>query len=193
MAVTAPSVSRRQFLRLGVLTAAAAALPDFASAASSTSAWGGLPLDRGLAFYNTHTREQLDTAYCANGRYLHDGLKAINHILRDHRTDEVLAIDTDLLDLLHRLRRTIGSDEQFHVISGYRSPMTNAMLRKRGGASTGVASRSLHMVGKAIDVRLPGTKLKDLREAAVSLKAGGVGYYPSSDFVHVDVGRVRYW
>jgi uncharacterized protein YcbK (DUF882 family) len=98
-----------------------------------------------------------------------------------------------LLDLLSELGATLETDQPFHIISGYRSPHTNGMLRARGGAQTGVASGSLHMVGKAIDIRVPGVKLEKLRAAATSLKLGGVGYYPSSNFVHVDTGRVRYW
>jgi uncharacterized protein YcbK (DUF882 family) len=120
-------------------------------------------------------------------------LSKINHILRDHRANEVKAIDTGLLDLLHRLGGTLQTSAAYHVISGYRSPATNATLRSNGGAHTGVASKSLHMVGKAIDVRLPDVPLKELHRAALSLKGGGVGYYPDLNFVHVDVGRVRYW
>jgi uncharacterized protein YcbK (DUF882 family) len=102
-------------------------------------------------------------------------------------------IDPALLDLLHELHGTLETDQPFHVISGYRAPETNAMLRERGGSHTGVASKSLHMVGKAIDIRLPGVKLEHLRAAATSLRLGGVGFYPTSNFVHVDTGRVRYW
>ena len=102
-------------------------------------------------------------------------------------------IDPKLLDLLHELSGTLETDTPFHIISGYRSPVTNASLRTKGGAHTGVATQSLHMVGKAIDIRVPGVKLDDLRGAARSLKLGGVGYYPSSNFVHVDTGRVRFW
>jgi len=102
-------------------------------------------------------------------------------------------IDPKLFDLLHEISTELDTDAPFHIISGFRSPVTNSMLKQRGGAHTGVATNSLHMVGKAIDIRLPDVKLKNLREAAASLKRGGVGYYPSSDFVHVDTGRVRYW
>jgi uncharacterized protein YcbK (DUF882 family) len=111
-------------------------------------------------------------------------------VLRDHRTDEVAEMDPRLLDLLFNLQGKLGASTPFHVISGYRSPRSNAMLVAKGG---GVAKKSLHMQGKAIDIRLPGRELADLRKAALGLKAGGVGYYPKSDFVHVDVGRVRHW
>jgi uncharacterized protein YcbK (DUF882 family) len=127
--------------------------------------------------------------YWAEGRYLAEGLAAIDHLLRDHRTGEVRPIDRRLLDLLHRLAFALETRETFHVISGYRSPVTNAMLAARGGASP----RSLHVVGQAIDLRVPGRALADLRRAALGLRGGGVGHYPSSDFVHVDVGRVRTW
>jgi len=98
-----------------------------------------------------------------------------------------------VFDLLTELGGTLETDQPFHIISGYRSPQTNALLRERGGASTGVASHSLHMVGQAIDIRVPGVTLDHLRDAAKSLKIGGVGFYPDLNFVHVDVGRVRYW
>jgi uncharacterized protein YcbK (DUF882 family) len=120
-------------------------------------------------------------------------LRDIDQIMRDFRLDEVKAIDTGLLDLLHLLTETLESRQPLHIISGYRSPQTNARLRERGGSRTGVASRSLHMEAKAADIRIPGTPLATLRRAATLLKGGGVGYYPDLDFVHVDVGRVRYW
>jgi uncharacterized protein YcbK (DUF882 family) len=148
---------------------------------------------RALAFVHTHTRETMDIAYAVNGQYQAGALARLNHLLRDFRTGEKKPIDPKLFDLLHELSMALGTDAPYHIISGYRSPVTNAMLRERGGAHTGVASKSLHMVGKAIDIRLPDVKLKTLREAAASLKRGGVGYYPSSNFVHVDTGRVRYW
>ena len=110
-----------------------------------------------------------------------DALRSLNHILRDFRVNEVKAIDPQVFDLLHELGGTLETDQPFHIISGYRSPQTNALLRERGGASTGVASHSLHMVGQAIDIRVPGVKLEHLRDAAKSLKIGGVGFYPDSE------------
>jgi uncharacterized protein YcbK (DUF882 family) len=121
---------------------------------------------------------------------LKESLREINHLLRDHRTGDTVQMDRELLDLLYSLQHKVESKKEFQVISGYRSPKTNAMLRSK---SSGVAKKSLHMQGKAIDIRLPGTSLKNLRKAAVALKSGGVGYYPNSNFVHVDTGRVRYW
>jgi uncharacterized protein YcbK (DUF882 family) len=183
-------LNRRRFLGLGAAAAAAAVVPSRASAAPPAKA--ALP-ERVLSFFNTHTGERLKTSYCCGGVYQPDALDAINRILRDFRANEIKPIDPKLLDLLHELGGTLATDQPFHIISGYRSPHTNALLRERGGAATGVASRSLHMDGKAIDIRLPGVRLDTLRSAALSLKLGGVGYYPSSNFVHVDTGRVRRW
>jgi uncharacterized protein YcbK (DUF882 family) len=146
--------------------------------------------ERQLAFFNTHTGECLEACYSRAGRYDPGSLRDINHILRDHRTGEVGAIATDLLDLLHRLRLRIQTAQPFHIISGFRSAETNAVLHHK---SRGVASQSLHMFGKAIDIRVPGVRTGELRALAIELAAGGVGYYPQSDFVHVDIGRIRSW
>lgn len=145
---------------------------------------------RSLALLHTHTGETLEAVYWENGTYQPEALTGIDHLLRDFRTGESKEIDCGLLDLLHSLRSKIEATRPFHVISGYRSPNTNQMLREKSKA---VASHSLHMVGKAIDIRLPGVDLRKVRDAALYLARGGVGYYPSSDFVHVDTGRVRTW
>lgn len=175
---------RRRFLGISLATAATLASP-------AALANIGTERERHIAFLNLHTGERLRTTYWANGSYLDEGLDEINHILRDYRNDEVTSIDPDLMDILHRLQLKVGGKgKSFEIISGYRSPATNAMLRAR---SSGVAKRSLHMEGKAIDIRLPGCDLAHLRKAALSLRAGGVGYYPKSGFVHVDTGRVRSW
>lgn len=145
---------------------------------------------RVLTLRNLHTGEKITRTYWADGQYLQDQLAEVDHLLRDHRTDEIHPIDPHLLDVLHRLQHTVGSRKPFEVISGYRSPKTNAMLRSN---SSGVAKKSLHMQGKAIDIRLPGQDLAKLRQAALGLKAGGVGYYPKSNFLHLDTGRVRFW
>jgi len=179
----AVSCNRREFLRIGSGVAAALMLPASMARAASHS-------ERSLSFYNTHTGEQLKTCYWAEGDYLQDGIQEINQILRDHRTGDVYDMDQGLFDLLYLLQTRVESRQTFQIISGYRSPKTNAMLNKK---SKGVAKRSYHMQGKAIDIRLNGCDLKQLHKAALSLKAGGVGYYPSSDFIHVDVGRVRRW
>jgi uncharacterized protein YcbK (DUF882 family) len=148
----------------------------------------GLP--RSLSFFNTHTNEHLEAVYWSEGTYRPDAMRAIDRILRDHRTGEVKAIDPGLLDLLHALKTRMATKDPFHVISGYRSAATNALLRSEGH---GVAAHSLHVEGQAIDIRVPGTRLRELRDTAVRLGRGGVGYYPSSDFVHIDVGRPRDW
>ena len=145
---------------------------------------------RRLSFHNLHTGESLDAVYWADGSYVPDALRSIDTVLRDFRTGDVHPIDRRLLDLLVRLRQKLGTMESVHVISGYRSPRTNAMLRAQ---SEGVAGHSLHMDGMAIDLRVPGRALRDVRAAALDLGGGGVGFYPASDFVHVDVGRVRHW
>jgi uncharacterized protein YcbK (DUF882 family) len=182
------SLHRRAFLGIGAAAAAAALVPSRAQAAGATRA-----PERVLSFFHTHTGERLKVAYCCAGEYQPQGLDRVNRILRDFRVNETRAIEPRLLDLLYELGGTLGTDQPFHVISGYRSPRTNTMLRERGGATTGVASHSLHMEGQAIDIRVPGVKTAQLRDAARALKIGGVGFYPDLNFVHVDVGRVRYW
>ena len=182
---------RRQFLgrSLGAahIAVASVLLPGAARAfapASSAEA-------RRLSFNHLHTQERTALVYALGDDFVPAALTRLNHFLRDHYTGDVGQIDPELFNLLHRVRRELGSSEPFHVISGYRSPATNETLRTtRGG---GVARRSLHMDGKAIDVRLPGVALADLRDAAIDLKAGGVGFYPREDFVHIDTGRVRHW
>lgn len=149
---------------------------------------GDLP--RSLSFFNTHTDEKIETVYWCDGSYCTPGLKEIDHVLRDHRTGEVKEIDRSLLDLLHEVRSETSVSEPFHVISGYRSPASNALLRREGH---GVAAHSFHLQGRAIDIRLPGIGLGRLRDIAVRLGRGGVGYYRASDFVHLDVGPPRTW
>lgn len=182
---------RRSFLGIGAAAAAAALVPSRAQA-TAVPAPVKVP-ERVLSFFNTHTGERVKCVYCAGGVYQPDALHELDYILRDFRLNAVKPIDPRLFDLLHELGGTLETDQPFHIISGYRSPATNAMLRERGGQATGVASHSLHMVGQAIDIRLPGVRLDHLRDAAKSLKIGGVGFYPDLNFVHVDVGRVRYW
>lgn len=137
-----------------------------------------------------HTGEKINLAYFDNGRYQPDALAALNHFLRDWRTGEVRDIDPGVFDQLHTLQARVEAPGAFNVICGYRSPVTNAMLHDH---SDGVAKHSLHMEGRALDISLPGKDLAQLHDAALSLKMGGVGYYPASDFIHVDTGRVRHW
>lgn len=146
--------------------------------------------ERSLSFYNLHTGERLRTTFWADGAYLPSSLSDINMFMRDFRTGEIKGIDPRLLDLLYMARLRLETQEPFHLISSYRSPKTNAMLRER---SHGVALHSLHMKGRAADIRIPGRTLQNLHRVALALKGGGVGYYPHLDFVHMDTGRVRWW
>ena len=149
-----------------------------------------VPRTRTLSIYSVNTGEKLHDAYVVNGRYQADALQAINHILRDHRTDAVYPIDPTTLDILSALQTTLDARAPFHVVCGYRSHETNEARRRE---SRGVAQHSFHLTGQAIDLFLPDVSLGDLRQAARSLEAGGVGYYPSSGFVHVDSGPIREW
>lgn len=173
---------RRDFLRAAAGAMVALALP-WRTAASA-------PVRR-LRMSNTHTAERIDVAYFENGALVPDALSTIDRFLRDARTDEVHRIDPGVLDIAWNLAlavdRPLGT---FEIVSGYRSPATNAMLHAQ---SEGVASHSLHLEGKAIDLRLRGVRTDDLRDAALALSRGGVGFYPASDFIHVDTGRVRRW
>lgn len=146
--------------------------------------------ERVLSFYNTHTGEHTRATYWADGGYVASELTSLDQLLRDFRSGEVAVMDPRLFDILYNLQQLVAVSGTFQVISGYRSPATNAQLRAHSG---GVARNSLHMRGQAIDIRLDGVALRDLHRAALALRAGGVGYYPSSDFVHVDTGRVRAW
>lgn len=146
--------------------------------------------ERHLSLYHTHTGRSLEVVYARGGEYIEPALDRIEHFLADFRTGDSRTIDPELLDLIHDLRESLGTDATFEVISAYRSPATNDMLR---GRSAGVAQNSQHVVGKAIDVRLQGVETERLRDAAIALQRGGVGYYEASDFVHVDTGRVRRW
>ena len=180
---TQPNIKRRHFLKAGIGACTLLALPPLQASSLNMS-------ERKLAFLNLHTGERVHTTYWAEGQYLSEGLIAIEKVLRDHRTGETYEMDRNLLDMLQLLQYKMTSQNEFHVISGYRSPASNAQLNAR---SNGVAKRSLHMQGKAIDIRLPGHALSNLRKAALSLQAGGVGYYPTSEFIHIDTGRVRQW
>jgi uncharacterized protein YcbK (DUF882 family) len=150
-----------------------------------------MPSPGRLALYNIHTREAVEVTFRdAAGRYDEQALAVIDRMLRCHHTGRVVPIDRATLEILADVRERVGGDGEVHVISGFRSPEYNAWLLRRGHA---VARQSLHLVGKAIDVRLPGVALAHVRQAALALGRGGVGYYPQSDFVHLDSGRVRAW
>ena len=182
---TSPArAARRRFLARGaaILASPLIGLPALARATPS-------PL-RTLSFRHTHTGEALSLAYASGEAYLTGALARLDWFLRDFRTGESRPIDPRLLDQLHTLSGLTRTDCPYEVISAYRSPATNAMLQQRG---KGVATYSLHLEGRAIDVRLADVPLSELRDAAASLRAGGVGFYPESQFVHLDTGRVRRW
>jgi uncharacterized protein YcbK (DUF882 family) len=177
--------TRRDFLisLAGGCIAAAGLSQDLAAASGDRT-------PRRLMFHHTHTGQNFETQYFRDGDYLAEELLRVENFMRDFRTREAHPIERTLLDQLHLLARRTKPDGVFEVISAYRSPETNATLHEK---SNGVAKQSLHMVGKAIDVRLNGVATRDLRDAALNLRAGGVGYYADSDFVHLDTGRVRSW
>ena len=175
--------SRRRFLQIGVAATTSLIMPNaFARLLTEP--------ERKLSLHNLHTGESITATYWADGQYQTSELDTINRVLRDHRTGDIHTMEHELLDLLNILYHKMDGRKAFHVISGYRSAKTNAMLYK---TTDGVEKKSFHMQGKAIDIRLPGRQLADLRKAALNLSSGGVGYYPKSDFIHVDTGRVRQW
>jgi uncharacterized protein YcbK (DUF882 family) len=145
---------------------------------------------RWINLRNIHTDEKLEAVYWENGQYVPDAVQALNKVLRDYRNDETHPMDTGLYDILDQIRAKTQSKAPFQIISGYRSPATNRMLAERSGE---VAKRSLHMDGKAMDIKLEDVDLRYVRQAALDIGRGGVGYYPTSNFVHVDVGPVRKW
>lgn len=173
--------SRRQFLKCSTGLLLGLTLPMRLLASAP---------ERQLAFYNLHTGESLRLSYWVDGDYVADALPSLNHLMRDHRTNEVYPMQPKLLDQLYVLQQLVATPGPFHVISAYRSPKINQRLQVK---SSGVAKKSLHMQGMAIDICLPGKSLGQLHQAALSLQAGGVGYYPRSNFIHLDVGRVRHW
>lgn len=174
----------------GLLVAAAAlALTPLADATAKVRQRIVYP-ERSLALHNVHTGESERVVYWADGTYLPEGLNKINWILRDFRTSETKSIDPRLMNILYLLTRTLDVDKPVLVLSGYRSKKTNDMLRR---TTEGVARRSFHMAGRAIDIRIPRIATHNVQRAALKLGGGGVGYYPSSNFVHLDSGPVRTW
>lgn len=180
------SVSRRQLCGLMGLTGLGLALAPTASMAVPLPK----PRDRKLKFYHLHTGEHLAVTYRAGGELNDDALSEINWLLRDFRNDQQTDIDVGLLDMLYRLTGELGVSKPVHIVSAYRSPETNEMLIRNG---RGVARKSFHLSGRALDIRIPGRRLKDVQKAALAMAAGGVGYYPRSNFLHIDTGRVRRW
>lgn len=185
---------RRSFLKSSAVLASVLAAPAVKAASKTAPAPIApppvAPNERILRLYNTHTGESVRSIFWAEGQFIPDALQDINKLLRDHRNNKISAIDPQLLVLLDKVSAQFGDHPTLHIISGYRSPESNAKLHAN---SSGVAKHSLHMDGKAIDVRIPGQDLAKLHKVAMAQKSGGVGYYPDSQFVHMDVGRVRYW
>lgn len=150
----------------------------------------GSPESRDMSLYCVHTGEELSVDYYVDGRYDPGALQAIDHLLRDYHNDEICQFDPRVLNQLYDVRRALGSSEPFHVYSGYRSPETNESYRRLSGR---VAEHSYHLTGQAIDLHLPGRDIRQIRNVAVAMRAGGVGYYPQEGFVHIDSGPVRRW
>ncbi|SBT10148.1 conserved hypothetical protein [Candidatus Accumulibacter aalborgensis] len=177
---------RRIFLGHATRWVVAGAVMPFARPALAS-----LPQARRLEFDHLHTGETISVVFAVGEHYVPDALNTLNYFLRDHYSGEVGTIDPQLFDLLFQTRQELACEQPFEVISGYRCAATNSKLRRAGGR--GVARQSLHMSGRAIDIRLAGVPLDELRDAALSLQAGGVGFYPRDEFVHLDTGRVRSW
>lgn len=178
---------RRTFLKLGLAGVISSVVPFIPAksvfAAGKYDTWK-------IAFRHTHTGESFSGVYRVGNKYLPEAFERLSYVLRDFRTNEVFPMDPSVIDILSVIQRKTGSNEPVETLSGYRSPRTNAMLRRN---TSGVASNSFHMYGQAIDIRIPGYSTSKVRTVAKSLEAGGVGYYPRSDFVHIDTGKVRDW
>ncbi len=203
-------ISRRYLLKAGAIVAAAAVVPGVAKA----DEWVRLPAPetitrprfqsaryfaprpasnapvRRLSIYNVHTGERLNTVYYEDGAYIPGALNEVNYFFRDFRANEIKPIDPRLLDLLCEIHGDLDTAGPFNLVSGYRSPATNAWLATQ---TEGVARHSMHIEGRAADINMPGRQLSFLERIALAMRVGGVGYYPRSDFVHVDTGRVRRW
>ncbi|HEU4373167.1 MAG TPA: DUF882 domain-containing protein [Telluria sp.] len=179
---------RRSFLKSSALLATALSVPAIGRAATVSSA--AMPHERTLRLYNTHTGESLKSVFWAEGKFVPEAMNDINKLMRDHRNNKIAEIDPKLLFLLDQVSTQVGANNMVHIISGYRSPESNKLLHEN---TTGVAKHSMHIEGKAIDVRIPGRDLALLHKAALHAGGGGVGYYPESQFVHMDTGRLRHW
>jgi uncharacterized protein YcbK (DUF882 family) len=181
---------RRSFLKSSAVLASVLGTPAIVRAAPAVASTLAMPHERTLRMYNTHTGESLRTVFWAEGKFVPDAMNDINKLLRDHRNNQVAQMDPKLLFLLDQVSNAVGGDSVVHIISGYRSPASNQLL---ADTTDGVARHSMHLDGKAIDVRIPGRNLASLHKAALHAGGGGVGYYPDSQFVHMDTGRLRHW
>lgn len=148
--------------------------------------------ERSLHLYNIHTGESLKTVFAIDGQYLSEGIQALDLLLRDHRSNQAIAMQHELYEKMYYLQQRFSAHSKapLYIISGYRCPTSNASLSQK---SQGVASNSLHTQGRAVDIRIPGVIHRDLHKAALSMRAGGVGYYPKDGFIHLDTGRIRQW
>jgi uncharacterized protein YcbK (DUF882 family) len=191
LGVAAAAAAIPTVLQGEILKAAPLVAPDATVAPAVGSALAQALSDvRRVTLHNLHTGDKFDEVYWENGAYVPDALAAAQHALRDWRNGEEHFMDPKLFDVLHGIQQKLETKQPFQIISGYRSPVTNAAMHAR---SHGVAEHSQHMEGKASDIRVEGVDLTNLHKAALSLQAGGVGFYPVSNFVHVDVARVRTW
>ncbi len=183
---TEQKLNRRDFLKLGGVAFATAFVPS----PSFSALMSPRQPEKSVSIYNVHTGESLKAAYWSEGEYHPEVLNDINYILRDFRADKIQTIDMRLLDFLNEIRLRLDTRQYFHVVSGYRCPETNELLRRN---RKGVAKNSMHLYGKAVDFRVPKRNLVLVQKAAMGLRYGGVGFYPYSDFIHVDVGKKRSW
>ncbi|SMC09479.1 DUF882 domain-containing protein [Nitratiruptor tergarcus] len=174
-------MQRRDFIKKSLLFTASIIVPSRSFASLN---------EKSFTLYNIHTGEKYRAIYWANGKYIYDEIANLEYILRDYRNNEIHKIDVKLFDYLYDLHSLVESNKEILVISGYRSPATNTLLRKH---HRGVAKNSYHTKGMAVDIRIPDVRLSMLRYAALSLKRGGIGYYPRSNFIHIDTANPRYW
>lgn len=179
-------LNRRDILKMGMATVIGSCIPLLSAKDAYASNYGSWR----VAFRQPHTNDSFSGVYRVGDKYLPEAFQRLSYVMRDFRTGESFPMDPHLLDIVSLIQKRTNTDKPLHILSGYRSPTTNAQLRK---ASTGVAKNSFHMYGQAADIRMPGYSTSALRGIAKSLRAGGVGFYPRSNFVHVDTGDVRYW
>ena len=180
-----PSLTRRSFLLKSAQVAIGLAVVSVPEIGTAT-----VPKKRSLTLLHTHTNQHLEVTYAWGGKYNPFALAKINKFLRDYKTGQTYPIDPKLLDILWAIQQEMGRKGVYEVISGFRSPQTNGRMRRKGA---GVARNSLHMKGKAIDIRFPGISTNQIQQCAVEMQCGGVGYYAKSDFVHLDTGQFRTW
>ncbi len=184
---------RRNFLKMGLVGVLGMSTPLLCAEKAFASIVNKGSTDKftwKISFRNVNTNESFSGVYRVGDKYLPEAFERINYVLRDFRTGEVFPMDPRIIDILSMINEKSGTNSSYEILSGYRSPKTNNML---GYRSRGVAKNSFHMYGQALDIRIPDYSTKKIRDIARSMKAGGVGYYPRSNFVHIDTGNVRSW